>query len=189
MVKTMMTPSVPMGLQDAEEEFGGGLELAAAGIDEANGLGLLGGKLLEQRGGRRRRWSGEGGGGEVLADAFDGGEGGFERLLGGRVDGGGAFLDTEAVGGKVAGDAQKLMGDDVADAEDGGEGEDAGEGDGDDAGSAQSFEAGDGGGEQEGEGESEGEGDEKLAGEVEEEDQDGEHDDGLEPGKVGGARW
>ena len=75
-----------------------------------------------------------GAGGEVSADVFDGGEGFFEGLLGGGVDGGHLLLDVEAVGGEIAGDVEELAGDDVSDSADDGEGDDAGDGDGDDAG-------------------------------------------------------
>ncbi|WP_433970141.1 hypothetical protein [Tunturiibacter gelidiferens] len=37
--------------------------------------------------------------GDVAADVFDGGEGLFEGLFGGRVDGGHLLLDVETVGG------------------------------------------------------------------------------------------
>ena len=127
------------GAEEAHEEFGGGLELAAVGVDDADGLDLGGGLL-----GVRVR--GAGAGGEVAADVFDGDDGFFEGLLGGRVDGGHLLLDFEAVGGEVAGDVEELAGDDVADSADDDEGEDAGERDGEDAGDAAVFEAADGGG-------------------------------------------
>ncbi len=71
------------GAEEAHEKLGGGLELAAVGIDDANGLDLCGG-LLECL----RLCGCESAGGEVAADVFEGGEGLFEGLLGGRVDGG-----------------------------------------------------------------------------------------------------
>ncbi len=74
------------GPEEAHEEFGGGLELGAVGIDDADGLGFGDG------------WFGGGDfvgcGGEVSADVLDGGEGVFEGLFGGRVDGGYFFLDV-----------------------------------------------------------------------------------------------
>ena len=95
--------------------------------------------------GRREGVAGDGG--EVSADIFDRGEGFFEGLFGGRVDGGYFLLDAEPVGGKVAGYVEELAGDDVSDSANDDEGEDAGDGDGEDAGDAAGFKAADGGGE------------------------------------------
>ena len=40
MVKTMTDAEGPDGAEEAHEEFGGGLELGAIGVDDADGLGL-----------------------------------------------------------------------------------------------------------------------------------------------------
>ena len=68
------------GAKEAHEEFGGGLELGAVGIDDADGLGLGGG--CAGLAVRRCRCS------EVSADVPTAAEGFFEGLLGGGVDGG-----------------------------------------------------------------------------------------------------
>jgi hypothetical protein len=100
------------------------------------------------------------------------------------MDGSHLSLDAEAIGRKVAGDVEKLAGDDVPDSADDGEGDDADDCDREYARDAPGFKAANGRGEQKGECKSEGEGDKKLAGE--EEDQDGyrEGDEGPSPGKL-----
>jgi len=125
------------GAEEAHEEFGGGLELGAVGVDDADGLDLRWGLL--ERGGRS-------GCGDVAADALDGGEGLLEGLFGGGVDGGHLALDIEAVGREGAGDVEKLAGDNVADAKDAEEGHDTDQCDGEDAGDTSAFEAADSGG-------------------------------------------
>ncbi len=107
MVKTITTPKVPDGTEEAHEKFGGGLELGAVGIDDADGLDLCGLLGDGSRGG--------GGGDEVSADVLDGVEGVLKRLFAGGVDGGDFLLDAESVGRKAAGDVQELSGDDVSD--------------------------------------------------------------------------
>ena len=69
------------GAEEAHEELGGGLELGAAGVDDADGLDLRGWLL----GGRSVAGRAVG---EVSADVVDGVDGVFEGLLGGGVDGG-----------------------------------------------------------------------------------------------------
>ena len=85
-----------------------------------------------------------GGGGEVSADVIDGGDGFFEGLLGGGVDGGNFLLDVETISGKAAGDIEELTGDDVTDSADEDKGDDAGDCDGDDARDAPGLKAADG---------------------------------------------
>ena len=165
------------GAEETGEEFGGGLELRAVGIDDADGLDLRGGLLGAGCGGT--------GACEVTADVVDGFDGVFKGLSRGGVDGGEFFLDAEAVIGEAAGDVEELAGDDVSNPAEDGKGEDAGDGDGDDAREAAGLEAADGGGQQKGEGEGEGEGDEKLAGEVQDQDGDREHEEGPNPGELG----
>jgi hypothetical protein len=165
------------GAKEPHEEFGGGFELSAVGIDDADRLWLRRGLCVSR-----------GSGCEVAADAFDGGEGFLQGLLGRRVNGGHLLLDVETVGGETAGYIEKLAGDDVSNGADDGEGEYASNGDGEDPWNAAGFQTTDGRGEQKREREGEGEGDEQLAGKVEDEYGDGEHEEGFYPGELVASR-
>jgi hypothetical protein len=168
------------GPEETHEDFGGGLELGALGIDDADGLDLGGGLLGVGRGG-------VGVAGKVAADASDGLPGVFEGLYGLGMDGADFLLDAGPVFGKAAGDVEELTGDDVSDSTEDREGENAGDCDCEHARDAAGFEAADGGCQQKGQGEGEGEGDEKLAGEEQDEDGNGEHEKGSNPGRLGGS--
>jgi hypothetical protein len=160
------------GAEEAHKEFGGGLELGAIGIDDADGLDFAWAGL--------RRGCG-GGAGEVAADVLDSGDGVGEGFFGGEVDGGYLVLDVEAVGGEVASYVEKLTGDGVSDAADDCEGQDADNSHGNDAREMSGFKAADGGSEEEGEGESEGEGNDEIAGEVEDENDGRDYEEGPYP--------
>jgi hypothetical protein len=168
------------GPEETHENFGGGLELSAVGIDDANGLDLGGELLGAGRGG-------VGVPGKVAADASDGFQGIFEGLYGLRMDGADFLLDAGSVFGQAAGDVKELAGNDVSDSAEDDEGDDAGDCDCEHTRDAAGFEAADCGGQQKGQGESEGEGDEKLAREEQDEDGDGEHEKGSNPGRLGGS--
>jgi len=163
------------GAQKAHQQLGGGLQLGAVGVDDADRLNLQG-SLREGCGS---------GGGDVAADVFDRSEGFFKRLLSRGVDGGHPVLDVEAVGGKRARYVEKLAGDNIADAENAEEGKDADGCDGEDTRDAAGFEAGDCGGKQERQGECKGKRDEEFAREVKNEDDDGEHEERLNSGDLG----
>jgi len=170
----------PDGAEETHQEFGGGLELSAVRVDDADGLDLRGGLL----------GSGCSGAGacKVSADVIDCFHGIFNGLSRGGVDGGEFLLDAEPVIGEAAGDVEELTGDDVSDSGEEGEGEDAGDCDSEDARNAAGLQTADRGGQQKGEREGEGEGDEKLAGKVQDQDGDREHEKGPNPGKLVASR-
>ena len=75
-----------------------------------------------------------------------GGEGFFQGLFGGGVNGGDFLLDAEPVGGQAAGDVEELAGNDVSDRADDGKSEDTGDCDSEDAWDASGLETTNGGG-------------------------------------------